>query len=115
MQSIIEETAGAVVAVSLILASAMIDVSDPVIVTAVTTVLAAMGGAIKILWDKNNKLSATTEIALSKCESEHQKASERMDSLIQQVISLSSEVGVLKGRIQGFQEASEKAERNQNH
>lgn len=110
MQYAIEETFGAVIAGSLILASAMIDVSDPVIVTAGTAVLAALTGAIKILWDRNNKLSATTEVALSKCESEHHKAAERMDVLVQQVIQLSAEVGNLKGRIQGYQEAKEQSQ-----
>ncbi len=110
MQYALEETAGAVVAGSLIVASAMIDVSDPVIVTAVTAVLAALTGAIKILWDRNNKLSAATDAALSKCETEHHKAAERMDNLVQKVIELSAEVGTLKGRIQGYQEAKEQSQ-----
>lgn len=111
MQYAIEETVGAVAAGAIILASAMIDVSDPVIVTAGTAVLAALTGAIKILWDRNNKLSAATDAALSKCESEHHKAAERMDNLVQKVIDLSAEVGNLKGRIQGYQEARDQHEK----
>lgn len=96
-----------------IIAASMVDVSDPVIVGIGTTVLGGLAGAIKILWDKNNKLSASTDVALSKCEEEHRNAAARMDTLIQQVISLTSEVGVMRGRIQGFQEATEKSERQQ--
>lgn len=94
-----------------IIAASMVDVSDPVIVAIGTTVLGGLATAIKILWDRNNKLSAATDVALQKCEAEHKAAAARMDVLIQQVISLSSEVGMMRGRIQGFQEASEERER----
>lgn len=108
--SISDIACGALTGAGLIAAS-MVDVSDPVIVGIGTTVLGALAGAIKILWDRNNKLSTSTDVALSKCEEEHRNASGRMDTLIQQVISLTSEVGVMRGRIQGFQEATDKAER----
>jgi hypothetical protein len=99
----------------------MIDVSDPVVVTAGGTFLAGLTGVVKVLWDRNTALSKATDVALSKCEEEHQKAaakydedrrlsSERVNVLIQQVITLSEAVGTMKGRIQGFQEATEKAE-----
>lgn len=94
------------------LAATMIDVSDPVIVTIGGTVLATLTGAVKVLWDKNTKLSETTEIALSKCENEHKASAARMDALVQQVIALSAEVGTLKGRIQGYQEAKEQEEKS---
>lgn len=96
-----------------VVAASMIDVSDPVVVTVGTTVLGGLATAIKILWDRNNKLSETTTIALSKCEEEHKASAARVDVLTKQVISLTSEVGVMTGRIQGFQEATEKAERKQ--
>lgn len=94
-------------------AASMVDVSDPVIIGIGTTILGGLAGAIKILWDRNNKLSNSTDKALSKCEEEHQKSAARMDVLIEKVIALSSEVGIMKGRIQGFQEATEKAERRE--
>lgn len=120
---LIEECTGAVFTGFLLLGSAMIDVSDPVIVATGGGILAALTGTVKVLWDRNNKLSATTDVALAKCEDEHRKTSakydndrkisdERMNVLIEKVITLSGEVGVLKGRIQGFQEATEKAERD---
>lgn len=121
--TLIEECAGAVVTGFLLIGTAMIDVSDPIIVTIVGGILAALTGTVKVLWDRNNKLSTTTDIALAKCQEEHRKANskydadrkafeERMDLLVDKVITLSGEVGVLKGRIQGFQEATEKAERD---
>lgn len=121
--TLIEECACAVVTGFLLIGTAMIDVSDPVIVTIGGGILAALTGTVKVLWDRNNKLSTTTDIALAKCEEEHRKANskydadrkafeERMDLLVDKVITLSGEVGVLKGRIQGFHEATEKAERD---
>lgn len=123
MQNLIENVVGAVATGSLLIGTSMIDVSDPVVVTIAGGILAGMTGAIKVLWDRNNSLSKDTATALSKCEEEHKKASqkydedrklsdERMNVLIQQVISLSGEVGLMKGRIQGFQEATEKSERD---
>lgn len=120
--SFAQEVFGAVVTGGLLLGTSMIDVSDPVIVTAGGGLMAALTGAVKVLWDRNNHLSKTTDVALAKCEEEHSKAAakydndrklsdERMTVLIDKVITLSGEVGILKGRIQGFQEATEKAER----
>lgn len=127
MKVLIEDVAGAVATGLFIIGSSMIDVSDPVVVTVGTTVMAALTGAIKVLWDRNNALSKATDIALEKCEQEHAKASAKYDNdiqkasekyelqhqrsseqtnvLIQQVIALSGEVGTMKGRIQGYQEA----------
>lgn len=126
MDALTENIVGAVVTGALILGTSMIDVSDPIVVTIGGGILAALTGAIKVLWDRNNALSQTTTVALSECKTEHQKASEKYDSdrkladermnvLIEKVITLSGEVGVLKGRIQGFQEATEKAERDSAH
>lgn len=126
MNDLTENVAGAVATGALLLGTAMIDVSDPMIVTIGGGMLAALTGAIKLLWDRNNALSSTTTVALSECKTEHQKAAEKYDSdrkladermnvLIEKVITLSGEVGVLKGRIQGFQEATEKAERDAAH
>ena len=109
MRMLIEETTGFVVAGLVLLGTAMIDVSDPIIMAAGTTILGILTGAVKVLWDRNNKLSAATDVALQQCKEEHQKAASNMDTLIKQVITLSGEVGVLTGRIQGFQEATEKA------
>lgn len=120
-----ENAIGAVATGAMLFGVSMIDVSDPVIVTIGGSILAAMTGAIKVLWDRNNALGRATAEALGKCEEEHKIAAakydgdrklsdERMNVLIQQVISLSGEVGLMKGRIQGFQEATEKAERQQN-
>lgn len=122
MQNLIENVAGAVATGALLIGTSMLDVSDPVVVAVGGTILAGLTGAIKVLWDRNNALSKATDTALSECKTEHQKAAEkydadrklfdeRMNVLIQQVISLSGEVGLMKGRIQGFQEATEKAER----
>ncbi len=120
--TLFEECSGAVLTGMLLLGSAMIDVSDPVIVTIGGGILAALTGTVKVLWDRNNKLSIATDVALSKCEEEHRKANakydadrkeseQRMTVLIDQVIKLSSEVGMLQGRIQGFQEATTQHER----
>lgn len=122
MMTLLTDVSGAAVTGLLVLGAAMIDVSDPVIVSAVAAVLASLTGAVKVLWDRNNALSKATDIALTKCEEEHKRsaarydadtktATERMNVLIEKVITLSGEVGILKGRIQGFQEATEKAER----
>jgi hypothetical protein len=121
MNALTEAVIGAVSAVIFLLGTSMIDVSDPVVVGAGGTLLAALTGAVKVLWDRNNALSKATDAALEKCETEHKRAAERYDAdnktsaermnvLIQQVISLSSEVGMMKGRIIGFQEATDKAE-----
>lgn len=109
MKIFLMELSGVVATGLAILASSMIDVSDPVVVTAGTAILGVLTGAVKVLWDRNNALSKATEVALSKCEEEHKKASANLDSLVQQVIALSGEVGLMKGRIMGFQEANERA------
>lgn len=93
---------------SVVVAASMVDVSDPVIVAIGTAVMGGMGGAIKLLWDRNNKLASTTEIALAQCQDEHRATAKRYDTLMGQVVSLSSEVGNLTGRIQGFQEAEQR-------
>lgn len=93
-----------------LLGATMIDISDPVVAGIGLTLFGCLSGAVKVLWDKNSTLSKTTEVALSKCEDEHKRSSENIASLTQQVIALSGEVGLMKGRIQGFQEASDKAE-----
>jgi hypothetical protein len=124
--TLFEECSGAVLTGLLLIGSAMIDVSDPVIVTIGGGILAALTGTVKVLWDRNNKLSLTTDVALAKCEEEHRKASvkydddrkeleQRMTVLIDQVIKLSGEVGMLQGRIQGFQEATAQHERKADH
>lgn len=110
--SLIDIACGALTGAAIVAAS-MVDVSDPVIVGIGTTIVGGLAGAIKLLWDRNNKLSASTDVALSKCEEEHTISRARMDMLIQQVISLTSEVGTMRGRIQGFQEATDKAERRE--
>jgi hypothetical protein len=118
MSHFTEVVAGALGSGIIMFGSAMLDVSDPVIVAAGGTVLAGLTGAVKVLWDRNTALSKATDVALSKCEDEHKKAADRYDSdmklsaermnvLIEKVISLSSEVGMMKGRIQGFQEATD--------
>lgn len=97
----------------LIVGASMVDVSDPVVVGIGTVVVGGLSGAIKILWDRNNKLSLSTDVALAKCEAEHKAASARVDKLTEQVIDLTSQVSMMKGRIQGFQEASDAAEQRQ--
>ena len=121
MEAITENVIGAVATGALLFGTSMVDVSDPAIVAAAGVLFAALTGAVKLLWDRNNALSTATDAALLKCETEHKRASERYDAdrklsdertnvLIQQVISLSGEVGLMKGRIMGFQEATDKAE-----
>lgn len=111
MRIILLDIIGSAITGIVIFASSMIDVSNPVVVTAGTAVLGALTGAVKVLWDRNNALSKTTDVALLKCEEEHKKASVNMDRLVQQVIALSKDVGTMTGRIQGFQEATDKADR----
>ena len=110
MREIVEYMAGTFAAGGAIVGATMIDVSDPVIVTIGGAILATLTGSVKVLWDRNTALTETTQEALSKCEQEHRLAAKRMDSLVTQVIGLSAEVGTLKGRIQGFQEATEKSD-----
>jgi hypothetical protein len=121
VMQIIQDVTGAVATGLLLLAAAMIDVSDPLIVTAGTAMFAMLSGAIKLLWDRNNTLANKTDAALSRCEEEHHRAAakyeadqkqavDKMNTLVNQVIALSGEVGLMKGRIQGFQEATEKAD-----
>tara|TARA_R110002126_G_scaffold53672_1_gene145546 strand:+ start:745 stop:1083 length:339 start_codon:yes stop_codon:yes gene_type:complete len=100
-----ENITGAAATGLLLVGSSVIDVSDPIVVATGGAAVAALTGAIKVLWDKNNKLSAATDIALTKCEDEHKKASANMDLLVQQVISLTGEVGEMRGRIKGYHEA----------
>ena len=102
------DVVGAAATGILIIGTSMIDVSDPVVVTAGAAMLATLSGAVKVLWDKNNTLSKSTDVALTKCEEEHKKTAANMEVLVQQVISLSGEVGLMKGRIIGFQEATER-------
>lgn len=110
-----DDIAGAVVTGVLILATAMIDVSDPIVITIGGGILAGLTGTVKVLWDRNNKLTEKTELALAHCQAEHQQSKDRyeadrnqlisqMNELVSKVIALSSEVGVLKGRIEGYQE-----------
>ena len=132
MRQVIEEILGATATGVFIVGVSMIDVSDPVVVTSGAAILAALTGAIKVLWDRNSALTKATDVALARCEQEHSKAAikydldiqkasekyemqqqrsaEQMNVLIKQVIELSGEVGTMKGRIQGFQEATKKAE-----
>ena len=106
----IENVLGTVLAGLIVVGTAMIDVSDPLIVTAGTAMIAGLTGALKVLWDRANTLANKTDIALAKCEEEHQKAAERVNVLFEKVITLNGEVGMMKGRIQGFQEATDKAD-----
>jgi hypothetical protein len=78
--TLFEECSCAVLTGMLLLGSAMIDVSDPVIVTIGGGILAALTGTVKVLWDRNNKLSTTTDIALAKCQEEHRKANSKYDA-----------------------------------
>lgn len=119
MQQLIEEIIGASATGGLLVGASMIDVSDPTIVGVGGIILSGLAGAIKVLWDRNTKLSLATDVALKKCEDEHassaakyeidrKQAAEQINVLIQQVIQMNGEVGLMKGRIQGFQEATDK-------
>lgn len=119
MRTLIEEVTGFVAAGFVLLGTAMIDVSDPIVLGGATTVLATLTGAVKVLWDRNSALTKQTDIALAACKEEHTKtaekyeldrklANERTNVLIDRVITLSGEVGMLNGRIQGFNEAIQK-------
>lgn len=113
MPTDLTDVAYAVGAGTVVIAAAMIDVSDPVIVTIGATILGGLTAAIKILWNRNNTLSTATEKALSDCEAKHVTQEARYDVLVQQVIKLTAEVSNMEGRIAGFQEATDKAERRE--
>lgn len=121
MRTVIEEVTGFVLAGFLLLGTAMIDASDPVVLGVATAVLGTLTGAVKVLWDRNSALTKQTDVALAACKEEHTKAAEKYENdrklanertnvLIDKVIKLSGEVGTLTGRIQGFNEAIQKAD-----
>lgn len=93
-----------------ILGATMIDISDPIVVGIGTIAFGGLTGAIKVLWDRNSAQEKTTDLALSECKSEHLKAAAKVDALVEKVIELSGAVGTLKGRIEGFQEATSKSD-----
>lgn len=93
-----------------LLGATMIDISDPIVIGLGTVAFGGLTGAIKVLWDRNSAQARVTDAALSECREEHIKAAAKVDTLVEKLIDLSGMVGTLKGRIEGFQEASNKAD-----
>ena len=105
---IVSSTVGALTGA--VIGATMIDISDPIVVGVGTIAFGGLTGAIKVLWDRNTAQEKTTELALIECKSEHKKSAEQVNTLVEKVIELSAAVGTLKGRIEGFQEATHKSD-----
>ena len=84
------------------------DMTDPTTLTAVGVVASAGAAAIGKLWTTIMEQQADVKKALEHCEDEHEKARNKIDLLIDNMATLKSEVGHLKGRMEGFQEAENK-------
>lgn len=137
MRQLIEDIMGATASCVFVVGTSMLDVSDPIVVTTGAAIVTGLSGAIKVLWDRNSALTKATDAALERCEQEHIKAAakykediekasdkyelqqarsaEQTNVLIQQVIALSAEVGTMKGRIQGYQEAQDQHANRDQH
>jgi len=109
MSDLIETTSIGALA-SLMIGATMIDASNPAVIGVATAAFGAIGTAIKILWDRNTAQERKNDLAFQRCEDEHVKTSLKVDQLVETVIELSGVVGTLKGRIQGFQEATNKTD-----
>jgi hypothetical protein len=96
---------------SLMVGTTLIDASSPAVLAAGTAAFGAIGTAVKILWDRNTAQDRKNDVAFQRCEEEHIKNALKIDRLVETVIELSSTVGTLTGRIQGFQEATNKTEK----
>ena len=107
MSELIETTSIGALA-SLMIGTTMIDASNPAVIGVATAAFGAIGTAVKILWDRNTAQERKNDMAFQRCEDEHVKTSLKVDQLVETVIELSGVVGTLKGRIQGFQEATNK-------
>ena len=81
------------------------DMSDPATFTALGAVAAAGAGAIGKLWATIVTHHEFVKKSLEECEEEHKKARARIDVLGDNVSKLSSEVGHMKGRMEGLQES----------
>ena len=84
------------------------DMTDPTTLTAVGVVASAGAAAIGKLWTAVMEQHADLKKALEHCEDEHEKAHNKIDLLSDSMATLKSEVGHLKGRMEGFQEAENK-------
>lgn len=74
---------------------------DPTIVAALMAAIASLSGAIVYLWRYISDVQKKTESKLEECENAHKASHESM-------LSLTREVGELKGRQQGVTELAEK-------
>ena len=86
------------------------DMTDPTTLTAVGVVASAGAAAIGKLWTTIIDQHADVKKSLQHCEDEHEKARSKIEQLSDCMATLKSEVGHLKGRMEGFQEAENKRE-----
>ncbi len=84
------------------------DMSDPATLAAVAAVATTGAGAIGKLWATVVAHHNDVKAALAHCEDEHEKARNKIEILTDAMATLKSEVGHLKGRMEGFQEAENK-------
>lgn len=86
------------------------DMSDPATLAAVAAVATTGAGAITKLWATVVSYHNDVKSALAHCEEEHEKARNKIELLVESMSTLKSEVGHLKGRMEGFQEAEDRRE-----
>ena len=82
--------------------------SDPATLAAVAAVATTGAGAITKLWATVVAHHNDVRAALAHCEEEHEKARNKIEILGDSMATLRSEVGHLKGRMEGFQESEDR-------
>ena len=78
---------------------------DSTLMTLISTVAIAGAAALKVLWARVTTQIEGTAKALEDCHGEHKMSAVKIDSLHMKLVELSGEVGEMRGRILGFQEA----------
>lgn len=91
------------------------DMSDPATIAAIAAVATTGAGAITKLWGTVVVYHNDVKSALAHCEEEHEKARNKIEILGDAMATLKSEVGHLKGRIEGFQESENRRQTSADH
>ncbi len=89
------------------------DMSDPTTLAAVAAVATTGAGAIGKLWATVVAHHNDVKAALAHCEEEHDKARNKIEILTDAMATLKSEVGHLKGHMEGLQESEDRRSANE--
>lgn len=79
-----------------------VDIHDPTTVTTIGAVATAATAAIGKLWYTVVEQHKDVRLALQNCEDEHEKARDKIDSLMEGVADLRSQVGHMQGLMEGL-------------